>query len=348
FSARWTGKYLFRDGGTYRFVTDTDQGVRLWVDGVLVIDKWAQQNSKQQKVIKLKAGLHTIKMEYFDSWSVARAKLNWEKLLECTATPENQLCGEFYATTDFSGDVADVMLADQINFDWAGAAPSSFVPSDRFTVRWTGNVRFEKGLYRLLTDVDDGIKVWVDDKLLIDAWSLKAPLYGKQRLLTNMTAGLHKIKVEYLENTGNAKAKIWWEKTPDCSTEIPQGKFCASFYNTKDLTGQVIETRYDDAINFDWKNTSPQTGINADNFSIRWQGKFEFAEGEYTFMAKSDDGFRLWVDGQLLVDAWKLQSATSYTKPIFLTGGLHTVKAEYYEASGAAVAQMSWKALSTQ
>ena len=343
FSARWTGKYLFGNGN-YRFVTDTDQGVRLWVDGVLVIDKWTQQNSKQQKVLKLAAGLHTLKMEYFDSWSVARAKLNWSKVLECSATPENQFCGEFYATPDFSGDVADVVLADQINFDWVGTAPSSFVPSDRFTVRWTGNMRFEQGLYRFLTDVDDGVKVWVDDTLLIDAWTAKAPWYGKQRQLSAMTAGVHKIKVEYLENTGNAKAKVWWEKTPDCSTEIPQGKFCTSFYNTKDLTGKVAETRYDDAINFDWGNTSPQTGINAENFSSRWQGKFDFAEGEYTFTVRSDDGFRLWVDGQALVNAWKNQGATTYTKRIFLTGGLHTVKAEYYEATGAAVAQMNWKA----
>ena len=166
----------------------------------------------------------------------------------------------------------------------------------------------------------------------------------QQRQLTAMTAGLHKVKVEYREDTGSAKAKVWWEKTPDCSTEIPQGKFCTSFYNSKDLTGKVAETRYDDAINFDWGSAAPQTGVNADNFSSRWQGTFDFAEGEYTFTVRSDDGFRLWVDGQALVDAWKLQAATTYTKRIFLTGGAHTVKAEYYDATGSAVAQMSWKA----
>lgn len=343
FSARWTGKYQFTEGN-YRLVTDTDQGVRLWVDGVLVIDKWAQQNSKQQKILKLAAGWHTLKMEYFDSWSVAKAKLNWEKLPSCSATPENQLCGEFYATPDFTGDVADIVLADQINFDWGTNAPSSFVPVDRFTTRWTGNIRFEQGSYRFLTDVDDGVKVWVDDTLLIDAWTAKWPWYGKQRRLKTMTAGLHKIKVEYREDWSSAKAKVWWEKAPDCSTEIPQGKFCASLYNTKDLTGEVADTRYDDAVNFDWGSASPQNGVNADNFSARWQGKFDFAEGEYTFTVKSDDGFRLWVDGKSLVDAWKPQATTTYTKRVFLTGGLHTVKAEYYELGGLAVAQVNWKA----
>ena len=339
FSARWTGKQAFGDG-YYRFVTDTDQGVRLWVDNTLVIDKWAQQNSKQQKVLKLAAGLHTLKMEYFDSWSVAKAKLNWEKLPTCNNLPENQFCGEFYATPDFSGDLADLVLADQINFDWAGGSPSSLVPSDRFSVRWTGNMRFDKGLYRFLTDVDDGVKVWIDDKLLIDAWVTKS----QQRRLFAMTAGLHKVKVEYREDAGSAKVNVGWEKAIDCSTDIPQGKFCASFYNTKDLSGEVADNRYDDTINFDWGSAAPQIGVNADNFSTRWQGKFDFAEGEYTFTVRTDDGFRLWVDDKILIDAWKLQGATTYTKRIFLTGGTHTVKAEYYEATGQAVAQMSWKA----
>ena len=211
FSARWTGKYLFGDGN-YRFITDTDQGVRLWVDGVLVIDKWTQQNSKQQKVLKLAAGLHTLKMEYFDSWSVAKAKLDWGKVLECSATPENQWCGEFYATPDFTGDVADVVLADQINFDWAGAAPSSFMPSDRFTVRWTGNIHFDHGLYRFLTDVDDGVKVWVDNKMLIDAWTAKGPWYGKQRRLTAMTAGCITSRWNTVKIPGLPKRKYGGKK----------------------------------------------------------------------------------------------------------------------------------------
>lgn len=50
FAARWTGKYQFT-AGTYRFVTDTDQGVLLYIDGQKVIDQWTQQNNKQQKII---------------------------------------------------------------------------------------------------------------------------------------------------------------------------------------------------------------------------------------------------------------------------------------------------------
>ena len=342
FAARWTGKQTFT-AGNYRFITDTDQGVRLWVDGVLVIDKWAQ-SGKQQKILTLADGMHTLKMEYLDTWSTAKAQLSWEQLPQCSKTPSDKFCGEFYATPDMTGDIVDIVLADTINFDWGANSPSVYVPKDRFSVRWTGNMNFDTGQYRFLTDTDDGVKVSIDDATFIDAWTLKWPWYGQQRRLKPMTQGLHKVKVEYREDWTNAKAKVWWEKAPDCATEIPNGKFCASLYNTKDLTGEVADTRYDNAINFDWGNAAPQTAVNSDNFSARWQGKFDFAEGEYTFTARSDDGFRLWVDGQEVISAWKLQGPTTYTKRLFLVGGTHTLKVEYYEAGGTAIAQLNWKA----
>ena len=153
---------------------------------------------------------------------------------------------------------------------------------------------------------------------------------------------MHTIKVEYREEWGNAKAKLAWEGVPDCKTEIPTGKFCGSFFNSKDLSGEVADNRYDDKINFDWASAAPQDGVNTD-FSARWQGKMDFAEGEYTFSTKVDDGFRLWVDGNVVIDSWKPQAATLYSKRIFLSGGLHTLKAEYYDAGGLAVAQLNWK-----
>ena len=341
FAARWTGKYQFT-AGTYRFVTDTDQGVLLYIDGQKVIDQWTQQNNKQQKIIKLSEGWHTLKMETFDSWSTAKAKLTWEQLPDCSTAPENQFCAEYYATKDLTGDLANIQLADKIDFDWTGNAPSNFVPKDNFSVRWVGKFQFDAGLYRFVTDADNAIKVWVDDEVLIDAWNPQWPWYAKQRRLKQLSAGLHTIKVEYREEWGNAKAKLAWEGVPDCETEIPTGKFCGSFFNSKDLSGEVADNRYDDKINFDWASAAPQDGVNTD-FSARWQGKMDFAEGEYTFSTKVDDGFRLWVDGNAVIDSWKPQAATLYSKRIFLSGGLHTLKAEYYDAGGLAVAQLNWK-----
>lgn len=343
FSARWTGKQQF-EAGNYRFTTDTDEGVRVWVDNVLVIDKWTQQNSKQYKILNLTKGLHTIKMESFDSWSAAKARLNWEKLPQCSQAPDGKLCAEFYATPDLTGDVMDVVLVDAIDFDWAGNAPSQFVPKDRFSVRWSGKVNFDAGLYHFVTDADDAIKVAVDGVTLIDAWTPVWPWYSKQRALKKLTQGLHRVNVEYREDWGSAKAKVLWEKTPDCAAEVPEGKFCTSFYNTKDLTGTLVDTRYDTKVNFDWAGGAPHANVNSDNFSMRNRGKFDFAEGEYTFTVRTDDGFRLWVDSKLIINAWVAQGATTYTKRLFLTSGFHDVKVEYFDGGGSAVAQLDWKA----
>lgn len=341
FSARWKGKQYF-SAGTYRAVTDTDQGVIVKLNNQIIIDKWTQQNAKQQKILTIAEGWHDVVMETFDSWSVAKAKLTWEKLPDCKATPLNQFCAEFYGTNDLTGELVSIQLADKIDFDWGADAPTAFVPRDKFSVRWTGTFDLEAGLYRFVTDADDAIRVWVDGKELINAWTPQWPWYGKQRRLLSLAQGIHAIKVEYREDWGSAKAKLSWEKVPDCSIEIPTGKFCTSFYNSKDLTGAIADNRYDNAINFDWTNQAPQDGVSAD-FSARWIGKMDFAEGEYTFSAKVDDGFKLWVGETLVIDSWKPQAATLYSKRIFLTGGLHTLKAEYYDGGGLAVAQLSWK-----
>ncbi len=346
FSSRWQGKFNF-NAGYYRFVGDADDGIRVWLDDVLIVDHWSMDGtwlSKVQSVPYVAAGSHVVKVEYREGYGSAKAKLGWEEVAGCATTPDDLYCMELFNNSTLSGFARQVMKTDAINFDWAGSVPDPMIYQDAFSVRWTGNMRFDQGMYRFLTDVDDGVRVWIDDELLIDAWTAPAPWYGKQRKLKAMTAGLHKVKVEYREVSGTAKAKVWWEAVPDCATEIPEGKFCTAFYNNRDLSGAVADYRYDPTINFDWGTNAPQSNVNADSFSARWQGKFDFAEGEYTFTARSDDGVRVWVDGVNIIDAWKTQSPTTYTKRLFLTGGLHAIKVEYYEYGNTAVAQLSWKA----
>ena len=55
-----------------------------------------------------------------------------------------------------------------------------------------------------------------------------------------------------------------------------------------------------------------------------------------------DDGVRLWVDEQLLVDQWIDQAPTTYTKDVSLAEGSHAVRLEYYENGGGALARLAW------
>ncbi len=76
----------------------------------------------------------------------------------------------------------------------------------------------------------------------------------------------------------------------------------AEYFNSVNLTNPAL-TRTDATVNFDWGTGAPAPGVGADGFSVRWSGLIEPAYTEtYTFYTDSDDGVRLWVNGQLLID----------------------------------------------
>jgi hypothetical protein len=82
FSVRWTRSVNF-DEGRYRFTTETDDGVRLYVDGVLVIDQWREMGLTEYSASRdLSDGNHTLRMEYFEARGAAFAKLSWERVDE--------------------------------------------------------------------------------------------------------------------------------------------------------------------------------------------------------------------------------------------------------------------------
>ena len=119
--------------------------------------------------------------------------------------------------------------------------------------------------------------------------------------------------------------------------------FHGQYFNNVTLSGAPALVREDSEINFNWGSGSPAPGINADNFSVRWTGQFTFEAGAYRFKATADDGVRLWVDGALIVDAWREQPPTTYEAMVTLAAGQHDIRMEYYERGGGSVAQLSWE-----
>jgi hypothetical protein len=79
-----------------------------------------------------------------------------------------------------------------------------------------------------------------------------------------------------------------------------------------------------------------------DGFSARYTGTFTFDAAPYAFTATADDGVRVYLDGTLIVDQWKVQAPTTYAAYRQVTAGQHTVTMEYYEQAGGAVAKLSW------
>ncbi|HNT06412.1 MAG: PA14 domain protein [Chloroflexi bacterium ADurb.Bin180] len=120
----------------------------------------------------------------------------------------------------------------------------------------------------------------------------------------------------------------------------------AEFFNNINLAGTPARVRDDAAINFDWKNDKPDDGVQNDYFSVRWTANMFFEGGSYSFKAYTDDGVRVWVDGNLIIDHWVNQPATLTEKIANVATGVRSVRVEYYDHIGNAVAMVWWDRLS--
>ena len=123
--------------------------------------------------------------------------------------------------------------------------------------------------------------------------------------------------------------------------------FRGEYYSTAGLTNLVF-VRADSAINFNWNNASPDPRLPTGLYSVRWSGKITPRYSEtYTFSAVTDDGVRLWVNGQQIINQWVSQGATTTTGTITLTANQsYDLVMEYYQGGGSASAQLFWSSTS--
>jgi PKD repeat protein len=101
-------------------------------------------------------------------------------------------------------------------------------------------------------------------------------------------------------------------------------------------------------INHNWADGRWSSGQNQQSyyyynyFSVRWTGEFFFREGDHTFTFQTDDGMRAWFDDQQILNEWRVQSLSTYNVNVNVSAGWHTVKVEYFEETGSALAKVSW------
>ena len=105
----------------------------------------------------------------------------------------------------------------------------------------------------------------------------------------------------------------------------------------------LVEERKDAEVRFNWYKEAPFEGMPEDRFSVRWERSVFFDGGEYEFYATSDDGVRVYVDDNLIIDAWQIQPATDHKVTTSLSPGVHWVKVEYYEEAEDALITVYWE-----
>jgi hypothetical protein len=97
---------------------------------------------------------------------------------------------------------------DNLDFEWAGGSPAPGVPDDHFTDRWLRYVNFEAGSYRFTIFTDDGIRFWIDDRLVLESWQHQRETY---EVTVYLEAGYHRLLVEHWEDWGWASLSLSWE-----------------------------------------------------------------------------------------------------------------------------------------
>ena len=233
-----------------------------------------------------------------------------------------------------SGSPALTRQDARIAFNWGDGAPSAGLPSDNFSVRWTASIPFQAGSYRFMTTSDDGIRVTIDGRTIINEWRDQPPRSYSTDLA--LAGGPHEIVVEYYEHGGGATAKFDWTLLAP-----GLGQWQGRYFDNPALDGSPSLVRADENIDFDWGYGAPSASFPSDGFSILWTRTLHLESGLYRFTTTTDDGVRLWVNGHALIDKWFDQSSRSHSATMHLSGDV-PVEMHYYEAGGAASARLTW------
>ena len=336
FVARWT-RTLSLAPGEYEFAVTADDGVRLYVDGVRVIDKWIDQGpTTYRTTLPLDGGPHTIVMEYYENGGGATARLDYTR----SATPAEHAVSRRSTGTRRTPAGAPTIPTrpadlerddDTLDFDWGDGSPG------------TGIAR---GPVRGALD-EDG-----------EALGRRLPV---QRCPRRRDPGLHRQRaggrpVDTPATPSTASTRSCPAAHTSCVSSTsrqaaarapsspttgsarscrPTAGYAAEYFANRDLAGAPVLTRTDDAVDFDWGGGTPGDGVPADNFSARWTKSVTLDEaGAYKFTVTGDDGVRLYIDGEKVLDKWIHQAPTTYTVIRQLAAGTHEIVLEYFEAGG--------------
>jgi YVTN family beta-propeller protein len=312
FSVRWRGRFVAPATGAYRFQTESDDGVRLWVGGTQLINNWTLHapTLDTSGSVNLTAG-QTVElvMEYFENGGGAVARLRWN--------------------APGTGSAFVTMPAGLFTPGGVNRAPALAQPANISTV-----VGDALTLALSASDADG-------DVLSYSASGLPAGLS-----LNASTGGITGTPTSASTSTVNVSVNDGKGGTDTRSftlTVLPQG-LLASYFNNTTLSGTAVLTRRE-AVNFAWGNGSPGAGVNADNFSVRWTGTIIIpTTGSYRFQTESDDGVRVSIDGAQRINNWTDHGPTLDTSAAlsFTAGQRVSITMEYYERGGGAVARLRW------
>ena len=225
FSARYQ-RSMAMSPGYYEFTIGMDDGARLLIDGEVVLNDWRIGPFRQISVVRYMDGnSHTYVVEYFEDTGQAAVQLSIQPSAPpqpqpaqppsgSWTIPQNQWLAQFYNNTDLAGGPTYVQYVGRgaypLDLDWGYGSPAPVVNTDYFSTKFEGVFYFDAGNYQFNSRADDGVLIYIDNILLIDAWydGYKEP----SNTFRQLGVGNHTIRVEFYERTGTAFVRVWWSR----------------------------------------------------------------------------------------------------------------------------------------
>lgn len=255
FSARFTTDAFF-NASTYRFSIRADDEFRFWVNGVVVLSTLdaGQPNTVLTVDQNLSGNVH-LQIDYRERSGGASISLNWQDLNAVTTpVPTGSWLAEYFPNTTLSQPPTAIINESSPSHNWGFNAPLASMPAEYWSARWRTSQHFEAGTYRFTAQADDGVRVFVDNSLIIDRFSESPGALNTADI--TLSAGSHIITVEYLELFNNAYLDFKIEQISSTggtgSTPVDPGTatatvkaFRLNVRNEPTTNGSVVLTKID-------------------------------------------------------------------------------------------------------
>jgi len=207
----------------------------------------------------------------------------------------------------------------------------TFAAGDRFGARATSNGVVEVYKNSTLVGSINGVTAFANVGGKIGLKMVNAPA----TLLDDFGGGTQNVCT-----SGQSSGGI----TPNSACQSPPTSgngLRGDYYNGINFNTYVT-TRFED-VNFGWGGGSPDPGVDVDNFSVLWSGQIWVDAPDRHICSYSDDGERIWIDNQLLIDNWAPQQANLFCAETTFSVGYHSIKVAYYELTGDATVKLEWQ-----
>ncbi|MGQ9732040.1 MAG: family 16 glycoside hydrolase [Candidatus Zipacnadales bacterium] len=208
-------------------------------------------------ISSLGGGFHGIRMQPAPDASVAYALVVTATSGDPQAVPLPEL------STDLAQGTANTEAGVYVREEWDKGA---FL-CDGFSVRWTATLNIEKGgEYTFYLTTDDGTRMTIDGKTVIDAWVPRPPTISEVKV--NLAAGDHEVVVEYYEAGGAATARLEWSAEGFGRQIIPLARirsdgargWKAEYFSNTTLAGKPILTQVEPSVDYVWGDGGPKIG----------------------------------------------------------------------------------------